>query len=388
MIPLRICSPHCGVSPETTSGGETYERELLTRLGRDGVRLEIILARGKPHPAGVPNWTVHRFGIGRGLRWWVAPLVVPSAIRRVHVATGFDLLRVHSLRFIGPAALWARRRWRLDVPVVAHHHHLDPDPLNRLIEKRVVDACDHVIVGSEFARDQLADALGARIDHVTVAPYGVDPRFAPRPPRADLRQRYGLGDGPVVLFFGGLKARKNLPLLLDVWAAVVRAVPAAHLLVAGGGPLLRPLRERAAAAGLADRVTFTGYVAEAEKADHFNLGDVFVFPSALEGFGLAVGEAMSSGLPVVASDRGSIPELLADGEGGFLCDPARPAGFVAALVRLLREAPLRAKQGAANAERVERRFRWERCLATTRRHYEAVLDRWKREAATRRAGPA
>ena len=388
MIPLRICSPHCGVSPETTSGGETYERELLTRLGRDGVRLEIILARGKPHPAGVPNWTVHRFGIGRGLRWWVAPLVVPSAIHRVHAATGFDVLRVHSLRFIGPAALWARRRWRLDVPVVAHHHHLDADPLNRLIEKRVVDACDHVIVGSEFARDQLADALGARIDHVTVAPYGVDPRFAPRPPRADLRQRYGLGDGPVVLFFGGLKARKNLPLLLDVWAAVVRAVPAARLLVAGGGPLLRPLRERAAAAGLADRVTFTGYVAEAEKADHFNLGDVFVFPSALEGFGLAVGEAMSSGLPVVASDRGSIPELLVDGEGGFLCDPARPAGFVEALVRLLREAPLRAKQGAANAERVERRFRWERCVATTRRHYEAVLDRWKREAATRRAGSA
>jgi len=388
VIPLRICSPHCGVSPETTSGGETYERELLTRLGRDGVRLEIVLARGRPHPPGVPNWTVHRFAIGRGLRWWIAPLVVPPAIRRLHAAPGFDLLRVHSLRFIGPSALWARRRWRLDVPVVAHHHHLDADPLNRLIEKRVVDACDLVIVGSEFARRQLADALGARIDHVTVAPYGVDPRFAPRPPRADLRRRYGLDDGPVVLFFGGLKARKNLPLLLDVWAEVVRAVPSARLLIAGGGPLLRPLRERAAAAGLADRVTFTGYVAEAEKADHFNLGKVFVFPSALEGFGLAVGEAMSSGLPVVASDRGSIPELLVDGEGGFLRDPACPAGFVEALVRLLREAPLRAKQGAANAERVERWFRWERCVATTRRHYEAVLDRWRREGATRRAGPA
>jgi len=223
---------------------------------------------------------------------------------------------------------------------------------------------------------------------VTVAPYGVDPRFAPRPPRADLRRRYGLDDGPVVLFFGGLKARKNLPLLLDVWAEVVRAVPSARLLIAGGGPLLRPLRERAAAAGLADRVTFTGYVAEAEKADHFNLGKVFVFPSALEGFGLAVGEAMSSGLPVVASDRGSIPELLVDGEGGFLRDPACPAGFVEALVRLLREAPLRAKQGAANAERVERWFRWERCVAATRRHYEVVLDRWRREGATRRAGPA
>ena len=92
MSALSICSPHCGVSPETTSGGETYERELLTRLGRDGVRLELILARDKPHPAGVPNWTVHRFGIGRGLRWWVAPFVVPQAIERVHRDTDRDFI--------------------------------------------------------------------------------------------------------------------------------------------------------------------------------------------------------------------------------------------------------------------------------------------------------
>jgi glycosyltransferase involved in cell wall biosynthesis len=371
------------VDPETTSGGETYERELLTRLGRDGVGVEIILARGRRHPAGVPNWTVHRFGIGRGLRWWVAPLVVPHAIRRVHRATGFDLLRVHSLRYIGPAALWARRRFRLDVPVVAHHHHLDPDPLNRVIEKRVVDACDRVIVGSEFARRQLAEALDARVDHVVVAPYGVDTRFAPRPARADLRARYGLGADPVVLFLGGLKPRKNLPLLLDVWTEVVRAVPSARLLVAGGGRLLPSLRRRAGAAGLGNRVVFAGYVAEAEKADHFNLADVFVFPSALEGFGLAVGEAMSSGLPIVASDRGSIPELLIDGQGGWLCDPGRPAQFTEALVRLLRDPAARAKLGAANAERVDRSFRWERCVAATRRAYESVVAEWprRREAA-------
>jgi glycosyltransferase involved in cell wall biosynthesis len=377
VIPLRICSPHCGVSPETTSGGETYERELLARLGRDGVRVELVLARGKRHPLQVPNWTVHRFAIGRGLRWWIAPFIVPSAIRRVHAATGFDLLRVHSLRYIGPSALWARRRWKLDVPVVAHHHHLDADPLNRLIEKRVIEACELVVVGSEFARRQLSDTLGARVDHVAVAPYGVDARFTPRPARADLQARYGLGGGPVALFFGGLKARKNLPLLLDIWAAVAREVPTARLLVAGGGPLLPALRAQAATAGLAERVTFTGYVPEAEKAEHFNLGDVFVFPSALEGFGLAVGEAMSSGLPVVASDRGSIPELLVDGQGGFLCDPARPATFVEALVRLLRDASVRAKQGAANAERVERWFRWERCVATTRQHYDAAVSAWR-----------
>ncbi len=382
---MRICTPHCGIAPETTSGGETYERELLERLGRAGVRVEIILARGKPHPPGVPNWTVHRFAIGRGLRWYVAPLVVPPAIRRVHAAVGFDLLRVHSLRYIGPSALWARRRYGLDAPIVSHHHHLDPSPLNRVIEKRVVDASDRVVVGSEFGKRQLREELGARTDHVSVVYYGVDARFAPRPRREDLQARYGLAGRRVVLFFGGLKPRKNLGLLLDAWRALAPLHPDTTLLVAGGGALLGELKARATRLGLDGRAVFTGYVAEAEKADHFNLGDVFFFPSAMEGFGLTVAEAMSSGLPVVASNRGSIPELVVEGEGGFVCDPTGPSRFIEKLSRLLGDRALGEKLGRANRERVERLFRWERCVDGTRRVYEQALEDWRRRPGGKRS---
>jgi glycosyltransferase involved in cell wall biosynthesis len=368
------------LAPETTSGGETYERELLVRLAGLGLQIHLALARGKPIPDGIANWTVHRLPIRRGLRWPVMSFVMPHAIKHCWDRHGFDVLRAHSLRFIGPAALWARRRYGLDVPVVSHHHHLDPNWLNPLIEKRVIEGSDHVITGSEFSRRQLARELGVRTDHISVVPYGIDAKFRPAPRRPDLLARYGLEGKTVILFLGGLKGRKNLFLLLEIWREVAAAQPDVRLVMAGGGPLLDPLRTRARQLGVADRVGFTGYVPEAEKAAHYNLADVFLFPSALEGFGFSVGEAMSCGLPVVASDRGSIPEILVDGEGGFLCDPERPETFVARLRFLLSDAPLRAKFGRANQERVERCFRWERCARETARVYEVVLETWRRRA--------
>lgn len=375
---MRVCTPHCGIDPETTSGGETFERELLVRMAARGIGFDILLARHKRHPAGVANWTIHRLPIGRGLRWPVAPFVLPPAIRRVYDAVRFDLLRVHSLRYIGPAALLARRRYRLDVPIVAHHHHLDASLLNPFIEGRVIRAVERVVVGSQFARRQASAELGVPADKFSVVPYGVDARFAPGPRPGELSGRWGVGAEPVVLFLGGLKARKNLSLLLDVWGEVARACPDARLVIVGSGPLRQRLEQQAGAPGAPGRVVFTGYVPERDKVDYYRLADVLLFPSALEGFGFTVAEAMACGLPVVASNRGSLPELVVDGEGGFLIDPDRRADIVAATVRLLRDASLRARLGAANVERAQQRFRWERCAADTAAVYEEVLDAWRR----------
>ncbi len=374
---LRICSPHCGVNPETTSGGETYEREILMRLGQAGVKVDIILARGKSHPVGVPNWTVHRFSIGRGLRWYVAPFVVPPAVKRVHDQAGIDLLRVHSLRYIGPGALWARRRYGLDVPVVSHHHHLDPSPLNRLIEKRVIEGSERVITVSEFSRRQLAAELGVSVDHVSVIHNGVDERFAPGPRDPVLAARFGLGTRPVTLFLGGLKARKNVDLLLSVWPHVLRLVPDAVLLVAGTGPLERALRQRAVDLGLGGSVVFCGRVAEEDKVRYYQLADLFVSPSSLEGFGLSVAEAMSCGLPVLVTNRGALPELTGRGVGAAVFDPGRPQEIVEDLTGLLRSHDTRVEGGRANRARIDALFRWDRAVSRVREVYEETLARWR-----------
>jgi glycosyltransferase involved in cell wall biosynthesis len=381
---MRICSPHCGIDPESASGGETYERELLRRLAEQGTVIDIVLARHKRHPEDVANWVVHRLPMGRGLRWPVAMVVLPPIIGRLHRDTRFDLLRAHSLRYIGPAALIARRRYRIDAPIVAHHHHLDPGWLNPLVEGRVMRAVDRVVVGSRFAKAQAWSELGVPAEQFSVVPYGVDRVFRPRPRSAELVHRLGLEGKSVALFLGGLKPRKNLFFLLDVWRAVVAERADAVLLIVGSGPLRARLERHARDLVRERRVIFTGYVPEREKVEYYTVADLLLFPSSMEGFGLTVAEAMSCELPVVASNRGSLPELYEDGEGGFLCDPEDVASVVRSVLLLLSDRGLRAKFGAANRERVDRMFRWEHCVTGTRRVYEEILDEWRRRRTASR----
>ena len=380
---MRICSPHCGVDPETTSGGETYERELLRHLAGLGMHIDILLARHKRHPEGVQNWTIHRLPIGRGLVWPVAPFVLLPMIKRVHERTGFEILRVHSLRYIGPAALIARQRYRLDVPIISHHHHLDRDPLNRLIERRIVERSERVITVSEFSKRQLASALGAHTDNVEVVPNGVDERFAPSPKDLAFIARHGLQNRSVVLFFGGLKRRKNLGFLLEVWRDVARQRPHGILLIAGAGPLEGALKRRAEKLGLGGAVVFAGRVSEADKVAYYNVADVMVSPSSLEGFGFTVAEAMSCGLPVVVSDRGALPELVVHGQSGFVCGGEDAAAFVRGLVRLVDDLELRRRFGGFNRERINRHYRWERSSRRVAEIYEDTLLQWKRDGVRR-----
>lgn len=379
---MRVCTPHCGLDPETTLGGETYEREVLQGLAARGIVFDIVLARHKRHPEGVPNWVIHRLPIGRGLRWPVAALLLPPFIKRVYDATRFDLLRVHSLRYIGPAALAARRRYGLDVPIVAHHHHLDPSPLNSLIEGPVMRGVERVVVGSEFARRQASEELAVPLEKFSVVHYGVDRGFQRGPKPEALVRRFGLDGKPVALFLGGLERRKNLFFLLDVWLEVARERPDARLLVAGTGSLSGRLRRYTTKLGMDGQVIFSGYVPEKEKVEYYALSDLLLFPSTLEGFGLTVAEAMSCELPVVVSDRGSLPELVLDGEGGFVCDPSDRGSFVRKVLLLLSDPMLCQKFGAANRLRVDRLFRWDRCAAATARVYEEVLDGWRKRPAS------
>jgi glycosyltransferase involved in cell wall biosynthesis len=376
---MRICSPHCGIAPESGSGGEVYERELLKDMAALGAELHILLARGKPHDSGVPGWTIHPVWPPKGLRWQVTPLVFPRYIKRVWDQHGFDLLRAHSVRYVGPAALLARRRYRLPVPVVTHHHHLDPSRLNPYLERRVLQASDCVITDSRFAKQQLRDELGISTDHVRVVYCGVGRKYQPQPKDPGLLRRWGLEGKRVLLSVGPLIERKNpffaLEVLRDLRGALGKEVV---LLWVGSGPLRRPLERRAKELGLDGDVIFTGYLPEADKVAVLNLADVFVFPSLLEGFPLAPQEAMSCGKPVVAFCVASLPELVEDGVSGFLTRANDRPAFAACVARLLTDEGLRARYGVEAQERVDRHFRWDLTVRQVLKIYQEARDEFPR----------
>ena len=123
---------------------------------------------------------------------------------------------------------------------------------------------------------------------------------------------------------------------------------------------------------------FTGYLPEADKVPMLNLADVFVFPSLLEGFPLAPQEAMSCGKPVVAFRVASLPEMIADGETGFLAPAGDRGAFVERILTLLREPALAIRFGAAAAERVDRHFRWDGTVRQVHKVYQEALDGYHR----------
>lgn len=163
----------------------------------------------------------------------------------------------------------------------------------------------------------------------------------PTPERtAAVRREHGIPEGaPVVGAVSRFFAVKGIRHLVDAFRRVLAVHPTAWLLLVGTGPEGDALRSRARELGVGERVVFAGFQRDA--AAYTAAFDVAVVPSIEEGFGLVAIEAMSLGVPVVASRVGGLPEVIADGRSGLLVPPADPAAIADAVIRLLGDPALR-----------------------------------------------
>ena len=221
---------------------------------------------------------------------------------------------------------------------------------------------------SQSSAADLEDILHFRKDRIDVVTEAADHRFQiidDPSVAAAARARYDIPPHRALLVhLGGMNAHKNILGLLKAMPAVVAAHPNVHLAIVGGtsgegfwdnvDELKRFVADHPP---LADHVCFTGYVSDAALAELLNAAYALVFPSLWEGFGLPAVEAMACGVPVLASRRGSLPEVV--GEAGLYFEPDDPMAIAACVVRLLQDPALRT-QLAAIARRRAADFSWER----------------------------
>jgi glycosyltransferase involved in cell wall biosynthesis len=242
----------------------------------------------------------------------------------------------------------------------------------RAMVPRSIKQAAHVITVSEDARRQIIDHYAVPESKISKIPNGPGAGAQPitAEEAAEELRRLGLDpDRPYVLTVGNIQPRKNL----------VRLVEAFNVLVHGRGHdldlvIVGPKHFRAedivvAAAPVANRVHFMGYVTDRQLAACYHLSAVFVFPSLYEGFGLPAIEAMAHATPIACSNAGSLPEVC--GDAAVLFDPLSVESMVDAVDRILSDGELRKRLIAAAAARVGQ-FDWKRAAKETLAVYRSV----------------
>jgi glycosyltransferase involved in cell wall biosynthesis len=288
-----------------------------------------------------------------------------EAIRLAWHARRDDLRHVHAAFAHSPAAVARLLNLLTGIPYSFSAHAKDlylsePDSIAR----RVAGA-EFVLVCSDAAAGDLRRMAGPNAARVRLAPHGVDTaRF--RPAAGHRSQEWMAGDAaeaPLrLLAVGRLVEKKGYPVLID---ALPRARAAGHSIeldIVGGGPLLAELRSQAASLGLADAVSFHGATTHEEVAAAYGRADVFVQASVVladgdrDGTPNSLLEAMASGLPVVATRVGGIPEVVVHGHSGLLAHPGDPDAFGDLIARLASDPDLRHRLGRQGRGRAVERY--------------------------------
>ncbi|GAA3923205.1 glycosyltransferase family 4 protein [Luteimonas lutimaris] len=245
-------------------------------------------------------------------------------------ARGADMLHVHDYKSAFYAWLAARRRPGVKL-VATLHGWVESSRALRLyttLELALLRRFDALAVVSRPQVERLLRA-GVPRDRIHQVDNGIA-MPAPAPERPGLRRALGLaGPGPVLAAVARLSPEKNLAQLVSAFAAASAASPGACLLVVGDGPDREALQALAGASGAAHRIVFAGRRDDMD--DIYRIVDALVLPSLSEGMPLVVLEAMSHGVPVIASAVGEVPRLLAGTEHGVLLPPGDGAQLQAAL---------------------------------------------------------
>lgn len=307
------------------------------------------------------------------------------SLARILAARGFDVVHSH----LALAGLVARMAVRAHGSIAEiYTEHSAPGTYSRvarLLNCVSLRLPEEVVAVSFEVRRSWAGMRCGRSRGAVVVHNGV---FVPDEPRSEdtrrrVRAALGIrGDAPVIVTVANLLPPKGHELLLEAFVGVAPTLPP-YLVIVGEGPLRRQLEGKAADLGISDRAIFLG--TRRDVPEILQAADVFALPSVTEGLPIALLEAMARGTPSVATRVGGIPEVIVDGQSGFLVAAGNVSELRARLNQLLTSPDLRSRIGQAGRDRILARFE---VSGMTRQYEKIYLDalRRRRTSVWRRPG--
>lgn len=363
--------------PKEVGGTETYTRGLLKALAQVDPRNEYVVFINRESRQldfiYQLNYSVVECGVNaknRVARLLWEQFVLPFQARQQKL----DIL--HSLGYVSPLILPCKS-------VVTIHdlnYRFVPQSmtmLTRIVQWFLVTLtaywADHIIVVSEFVREQVIVYLKLQPEKVTTIHEAVEQNsFVPVKSDVTLLGRYGI-NMPYIFAFSGLTPHKNIAGLVRAFARIKQNIfGAAQLVIVGHQPRGRnSLVELIESLGLNfEDVILTGYVDGTTRRALLSNATVFVFPSFYEGFGLPILEAMASGVAVACSSRGSLPEIA--GDAALYFDPSDIDQMANVLMELLNDGEKRLTL-ITRGEKTLQRFSWESTARKTLEIYKNIV---------------
>jgi glycosyltransferase involved in cell wall biosynthesis len=230
-----------------------------------------------------------------------------------------------------------------------------------------------VIADSEATRQDLIELYHTSPEKITTLYPGVTEALKPIRDSVRLnavRQKYGLGERPFMLSVSTIQPRKNYQRLVQAFAHIDDSF---SLVLAGSkGWHYEDIFAEVARQGLAERVHFPGFVADADLPALYSAASLFVYPSLYEGFGLPLLEAMACGTPVVASNQSSLPEVV--GQAGRLVDPYDVEALAATMAQILLDPELQQRLSQAGLEQAKK-FTWAGMATKLLALYQQILSK-------------
>jgi 1,2-diacylglycerol 3-alpha-glucosyltransferase len=296
-----------------------------------------------------------------------------------------DIIHVHSP---GPSGMEGLRLAdKLNIPVVGTFHSKYQEDFRRVTHNDALaslgsrfvtqfyERCDEVWTVSTDAAATLR-SYGYKND-VTVVQNGTEMRLPSLELEASARERFVLGEEPILLYVGQIDFKKNLPLIIEAAALLKKHRHAFQLVFAGQGQDKKRLAKLAAEQGL-DQVVFTGHISDRSLLDGLYMAaSVFVFPSLYDTAGLVVREAAVMGTPSIVVENTAPAEVVTDGVNGLICSNT-PESLCGALERYL--FGMNEDERAAIREQAQRSIPlpWETVMAEVEARYKAIIAQGRR----------